>query len=132
MKIKKSHELKGVCIPKPFLREVRVVFSPDMDDGCGCNLISATIFPSSSTDYRHRDRIEIIYIISGKGIFVCNDHEYPIEADTALYIEKDDKIQIKNTGDHNLKLISFYLNPYQSYDIYQKLLDSAQKATTSL
>lgn len=126
MKIKKNHELSGVQIPKPFSREVCVIFSPDVDEGCECNLIRATIYPFSKTDYRQRDRVEIVFVVSGKGIFVCNDQEYPIESDSALFIEKSDKIQIVNTESQNLNLVSFYPNPYNSYDLYQKLLDAAE------
>jgi len=45
MKIKKSQELNGIQVPKPFSREIRVIFSSDVDEGCGCNLIRATIYP---------------------------------------------------------------------------------------
>jgi mannose-6-phosphate isomerase-like protein (cupin superfamily) len=128
MKIKKSHELNGIQVSKPFSREVRVIFSPDVDEGCGCNLIRATIYPFSKTDYRPRDRVEIVFIVSGKGIFVCNDKKYPIESESALYIEKGDKIQIINTENQNLDLVSFYPNPYNSYDLYQKLLSAAERA----
>ncbi|MDI9594623.1 MAG: AraC family ligand binding domain-containing protein [Atribacterota bacterium] len=126
MKIKKSQELNGIQVPKPFSRKVRVIFSPDVDVECGCNLIRATIFPFSKTDYRHRDRTEIVFIVSGKGTFVCNDQEYSIESESALLIEKGDKIQIINTENQNLDLVSFYPNPYNSYDIYQKLLEAAE------
>ncbi|NLJ38607.1 MAG: hypothetical protein GX432_07585 [Candidatus Atribacteria bacterium] len=128
MKIKKNHELNGVQIPKPFNREVRIIFSPDIDEGCGCNLIQAIIYPFSKTDYRYRDRVEIVFIVSGKGIFVCNDQEYPIESDSAIFIEKGDKIQIVNTESKNLNLVSFYPNPYNSYELYQKLLNAAEMA----
>ncbi|HCU23266.1 MAG TPA: hypothetical protein DF698_10425 [Candidatus Atribacteria bacterium] len=128
MKIKKSQELNGIQVPKPFSREIRVIFSPDVDEGCGCNLIRATIYPFSKTDYRLRDRVEIVFIVSGKGIFVCNDKEYPIESESALFIEKGDKIQIINTESQNLNLVSFYTNPYNSYDLYRKLLGAAEMA----
>jgi len=128
MKIKRIWDVEGVEIPEPFKRIVRVIFAPDRENVKELNLISAIIHPYSSTDYRPRDRIELIYIVSGRGVFVCNDKEYPIEPDTAILVEKGDKIQVKNTHEETLKLVSVYVQPFKAEELYQKLKEMAEKA----
>jgi len=118
----------SVEIPEPFKRVVRVIFAPDRENVRELNLISAIIHPYSSTDYRPRDRTELIYIVSGRGVFVCNDKEYPIEPDTAILVEKGDKIQVKNTHEETLKLVSVYVQPFKAEELYRKLKEMAEKA----
>ncbi|MGB4412989.1 MAG: AraC family ligand binding domain-containing protein [Atribacterales bacterium] len=127
MKIKRVQEVEGVEVPKPFERMVRVVFAPDQDGVEDLNLISAVIYPKSSTDYRLRDRTELIYIISGRGMFVCNGNEFALEPDTAILVERGDKIQLKNPGPETLKLVSVYVQPFRASDLYQTLVKSAQE-----
>ena len=126
MKIKRVQEVEGVEVPKPFER-MRVVFAPDQDGVEDLNLISAVIYPKSSTDYRLRDRTELIYIISGRGMFVCNGNEFALEPDTAILVERGDKIQLKNPGPETLKLVSVYVQPFRASDLYQTLVKSAQE-----
>ena len=73
MKIKNIKDEKGVVVPKPFNREVKVVFGPDRDEVKDLNLICAIIPSGSSTDKRDRDRTELVFIIEGEGEFFCNE-----------------------------------------------------------
>ncbi|HSV31661.1 MAG TPA: cupin domain-containing protein [Atribacteraceae bacterium] len=130
MKIRYVWDEPGVSIPKPYRRTVRMVFGSDRQGVNELSLISAVIDPGSSTDRRVRNRLELIYIIYGKGVFICNDREYPIEADTAVYVEPGDVVQIRNTGEETLKLASVHLQSYRAEDLYKTLLEAAQMAVT--
>ncbi|BER93098.1 AraC family ligand binding domain-containing protein [Atrimonas thermophila] len=126
MKLKNIYEVEGVEVPEPFKRRVRVVFAPDQDRVRDLDLVTATIYPHSSTDYRPRNLTELIIIASGKGILICNGRNYDIGKGTAILVEQGDTIQIKNTGSKNLELFSIHIPPVNAKELYQTLLKAAK------
>lgn len=127
MKVRKVIEVRGVEIPQPFARLVKVVFAPDQDNVADLTFIVTAIYPGGSTDCRSRDRTELIYVLSGRGVFLCNGQEFLLEPDTAVLVERGDEIQLRNPGPEILRIVSVYPKPIRACDLYETLLKVAQK-----
>ena len=127
MKIVKAWEEKGVIIPKPYARHIKVLFAPDKNDVKELQFAQAIIYPGSSTDYHVHDRMEMMYILCGRGVFVCDGKEYPLEAEVAMLAEEGEKHQIKNTGDETLKLIAVFVPGYTAEQNYTRCVNIAIK-----
>jgi len=130
MKIRHVWDEPGVSVPHPFRREVRMVFGPDREEVKDLNLICALIPAGSSTDRRGRDRTELIYIVEGKGEFFCNGKTHPLGPDTCVYVEAGDVIQIRNSGEDMLKLVSVYRDPFRAEDLYRRVMDTAREGVS--
>ncbi|HHF58669.1 MAG TPA: hypothetical protein ENL44_00505, partial [Thermoplasmatales archaeon] len=68
MKLVRVWEEKGVEVPEPYRRRVKVIFAPDKEGVQELTFSHAIIPPGSKTDYHAHDRPELIYIVSGEGI----------------------------------------------------------------
>ncbi len=111
MKVVKAWEEKGVTIQEPYKRTIKTIFSPDEDKGNIEELLftHAIIYPHSQTDYHAHDRPELIYVVSGRGICICEGEEIPVESDVALWSAAGEKHQIINTGDESMKLATVFV-----------------------
>jgi len=130
MEIIKCWEEKGTIIQEPFKRTIKLFLGPDKRNVPECNFTQALIYPGSQTDYHLHDRPELIYVVSGRGIAVCEDVEYPIEADVVFWVPANEMHQVKNTGDDILKLATVFIPGYSSKDHIgriQKAAEDAQK-----
>lgn len=127
MKLVRTWEEKGVTVPAPYARNIKVFFAPDKEGVEELTFTHALIYPESQTDYHTHDRGELIYIVSGRGIAVCEGVETPIEPDVALWIPAGEKHQMKNTGNETLKLATVFVPAYNAADNYKRCLDAAKK-----
>jgi mannose-6-phosphate isomerase-like protein (cupin superfamily) len=130
MKIVSCWEEEGVTIPEPFKRNIKVIFGPDKNDVPELLFSIAIIYPGFSTDYHKHDRIELIYIVSGRGIAVCEGKEIPVETDMALLAEIDEMHQMKNTGVETLKLATIFVPPYTGQENLNRCFVNAAKAAS--
>ena len=87
MKVVRSWEEPGVLVDAPYQRNIKVLFAPDKNDVPELTFSHAIIYPHQQTDYHKHDRPELIYIVSGRGVSVCEGVETPIQADMALWVE---------------------------------------------
>ena len=126
MKIVKAWEEKGVTIPEPYKRNIKVLFAPDKEDVPEITFSHALIYPGNKTDCHTHDRPELIYIVSGRGIAICEDKETPVEADVVLWVEKGEKHQMINTGSDTLKLATVFIPAYTAAENYARCLDAAK------
>jgi len=127
MKYVKTWEEKGVTIPAPYARNIKVFFAPDKEGVNELTFTHALIYPESQTDYHKHDRGELIYIVSGRGIAICEGKEMPIEPDVVMWVEKDEMHQIKNTGNETLKLATVFIPAYTAEYNYSRCLEAAKK-----
>lgn len=72
---------------KPVLRDTYYLIDrlqgPSKNLTCG----HTTIYPTgTTTGHSHADMEEIYYVLSGEGIMVVGDDEYPIKQGDALYV----------------------------------------------
>jgi len=118
MKVVKAWEEKGVTIAEPYKRTIKTLFSPDEDKGGIKELLftHAIIYPHSQTDYHDHDRPELIYIVFGRGLSLCEGKEVPIETDMALWVPAGEKHQIKNLGDESMKLATVFVPGFSGRD----------------
>ena len=129
MKTVKAWEEKGVTIAEPYKRTIKTLFSPDEDKGGIKELLftHAIIYPHSQTDYHAHDRPELIYIVYGRGMSICEGKEIPIETDMALWVPAGEKHQIKNTGEESMKLATVFVPGFSGKDNIKRCEDAAAK-----
>jgi len=125
MKIVRAWEEKGVEIPAPYRRQIKVIFAPDKEGVEELLFSHAIIAVNSRTDYHTHDRPELIYVVSGQGNCVHEGQETPIQADVALWVTAGEKHQIVNTGDVPLKLATVFVPAFKASENYQRCLDAA-------
>ena len=129
MDIVRCWEEKGVTIPAPYQRHIKVFFAPDCHDVPEMTFTHALIYPQSRTDYHTHDKPELIQIVSGHGIAVCDGVEHEIGPDMALYVRPGEKHQMINTSDEILKLATVFVPGFPSVDNYNRCLKAAEGAT---
>lgn len=128
MKLSRAWEEKGVTIPAPYHRTIKVLFAPDKEGVNEITYSHALIHSNSSTDAHTHDRPELILVTSGRGIAVCNGQEIPVEPDVALWVEAGEMHQMINTGSETLKLQTVFLPAYTAEENYGRCMKAAEAA----
>jgi mannose-6-phosphate isomerase-like protein (cupin superfamily) len=59
----------------------------------------------------HRGADQWLFVVSGTGQAIVNNHKYPLKANTLTLIERGDEHEIKNTGRQKLVTLNFYVPP---------------------
>jgi mannose-6-phosphate isomerase-like protein (cupin superfamily) len=126
MKIVKAWEEKGVEIPAPYRRQIKVIFAPDKEGVEELLFSHAILPPNGRTDYHSHDRPELIYVVSGKGICVHEGEETPVQEDVAMWVPAGEPHQMINTGDVPLKLATVFVPAYKASENYRRCLDAAK------
>ena len=127
MKLVRVWEEKGVEVPEPYRRRVKVIFAPDKEGVQELTFSHAIIPPGSKTDYHAHDRPELIYIVSGEGICICEGEEIPVTGDKVMWILAGEKHQFINTGYVPLKLATVFIPPYTASENYKRCLEAAKE-----
>jgi mannose-6-phosphate isomerase-like protein (cupin superfamily) len=125
MEIVKAWEEEGVKIPAPYSRTIKVLFAPDRHDVGELTFSFALIDPGGQTDYHTHDRPELIYIVSGRGVGVCDGERVAVEPDVILYVRAGEKHQMINTGPETLKLATVFVPPFTAEFNYARCLSGA-------
>lgn len=128
MKVVKAWEDEGMVISDPFERRIKVLMAPDKEGVQELTFSHALIPAGSQTDYHVHDRGELIYIVRGRGIAVCEDVEMPVQEDVVLWVEAGERHQMKNTGSEELKLATVFVPPYTAEQNYQRCIKAAEEA----
>ena len=126
MKIVKAWEEKGVEIPAPYHRQIKVLFAPDKEGVEELTFSHAILPPNGRTDYHLHDRPELIYVVSGVGVCVCEGGQTPVQEDVALWVPAGEMHQLLNSGDVPLKLATVFVPAYTASANYKRCLDAAQ------
>ncbi len=127
MKLVRVWEEKGVEVPEPYRRRVKVIFAPDKEGVQELTFSHAIIPPGSKTDYHAHDRPELIYIVSGEGICICGGKEIPVTGDMVMWVLAGEKHQFINTGYIPLKLATVFIPPYTASENYKRCLEAAKE-----
>lgn len=128
MEVIKCWEEKGETIPEPYTRHIRVMLAPDRRDVPEITFSHAIIHPESRTDYHAHDRPELIQILSGRGISVCDGVETPVEPDMALWVRAGEMHQIINTGPESIKLATVFVPGYTAKENLERIVKAAKSA----
>jgi mannose-6-phosphate isomerase-like protein (cupin superfamily) len=126
LKIVNAWEEKGVEIPAPYRRQIKVLFAPDKEGVEELTFSHAILPPNGRTDYHVHDRPELIYVVSGTGICVHEGEQTIVRQDVALWVPKGEHHQLVNTGDVPLKLATVFVPAYTARQNYKRCLDAAE------
>lgn len=132
MRLVKGWEQEGVTIQEPYKRTIKTIYSPDEENGSIAELLftHAIIYPHSQTDYHTHDRPELIYVVYGRGLCVCEGEEIEIQTDVAMWVPAGEKHQIKNTADESMKLATVFVPGFSWKDNIKRCEDAAQTKST--
>ncbi len=128
MEVIKCWEEEGQTIPEPYKRHIKVMLAPDKRGVPEIAFSHAIIYPHSKTDYHEHDRPELILIVSGRGISVCDGKETPIEPDMALWVKAGEMHQVINTGDESIKLATVFVPGYTAKENLDRIVKAAEDA----
>lgn len=127
MEVVKCWEEPGVTIPAPYVRHIKVFFAPDKNNVPEMTFTHALLYPNSRTDYHTHDKPELIQIISGHGIAICDGEETQIGPDMALYVRAGEMHQVINTGEETLKLATVFVPGFNSQENFDRCLNAAKE-----
>jgi mannose-6-phosphate isomerase-like protein (cupin superfamily) len=68
-------------------------------------------------EHKHDTEEEVMFFISGKGVFVTEDEEIPIGPGICIYHPPGGKHKIVNTGDEKLKFVWIYAPQLPSHRV---------------
>lgn len=125
MEIVRAWEEAGVKIPPPYSRTIKVLMAPDKSDVEELTFSFALIDPDGQTDYHIHDRPELIYIVSGQGVSVCEGESIDVREDVVLWVRAGERHQLKNTGAEILKLATVFVPAYYAEENYRRCLEAA-------
>lgn len=126
MKVVKAWEEQGVTVPDPYRRTIKVLLAPDKEGVDELTLSHAILHPGGQTDYHSHDRPELICVLAGRGIAVCEGAEMPVEPDVVLWVARGEKHQMRNTGAETLKLLTVFIPAYTAEENYRRCLEAAR------
>lgn len=128
MKTANAWDEEGVVIGAPYARRIKVLLAPDKEGVEELTFSHALIPPGSQTDYQVHDRGELIYIVRGRGVAVCEGEEMPIQEDVVLWVAAGEHHQMKNTGTEELKLATVFVPPYTAKYNYDRCIAAAEES----
>ncbi len=126
MEIVRAWEEEGVKIPAPYSRTIKMLLAPDMGNVEELSFSFALIDPGGQTDYHAHDRPELIYIVSGRGLAICEGETFEVQGDMVLWVRAGEKHQMKNGGAETLKLATVFVPGYTAEFNYNRCLEAAK------
>lgn len=92
------------------------------EGSCGTKNISlgvnVTEVGSKIPAHTHQEQEEVMYVVSGNGVFIINDtQEYPVSAGSALYAPPGVKHELVNRGNEPLKIVWVYSPPLPEHRV---------------
>ncbi len=131
MKLVKAWEKEGVKVPIPYSRTIKVLLSPDRENVEELTFSLALIDPGGQTDYHAHDRPELIYVVSGRGVYACDGESYEVQGDVVIWAPAWEKHQMKNTGSETLRLATVFVPAYSAEHLLGNILQAAEAASES-
>lgn len=118
-------DVKGVRVPKPNERVLKIVMSPEITGTRELTLL-ASIIPSKSTTGSHiHDSDEVIYIAHGRGELIFKGERTPVQADQVVFAPKGITHEIRNTGEETVKLICVFYPPLKAEGYVKEATEAA-------
>ena len=130
MKIAKMSKQEGTTVPAPFKRTIKPIFGPDEERG-GIKEISCSqvfLYPGSQTDYHIDEKPELMYVVKGRGVAICDGQETEIETDDVMWVPAGERHQLKNPGNTMMKLLTAYVPGRSHKEGIQRRLAAAAAA----
>jgi mannose-6-phosphate isomerase-like protein (cupin superfamily) len=127
MEIIRCWEEEGMTIPEPYKRHLKVFLAPDKRSVSEITFSHAIIYPKSKTDYHKHDRPELIMVLSGRGVSICDGIETPLEPDMALWVKAGEMHQIVNYGEEAMKLATVFIPAYTAEELLGGIMEAAKR-----
>ena len=127
MELVRVRDEKGVTIPAPFERTIKILLAPDRKNVQEMMFSHVDIAAGSHTDYHAHDRPELIYIVSGEGTSVCEGREDDVGPGTGLWVLAGEKHELRNTGDEVLEIVTVFVPGYTAESQYEACLERAKR-----
>jgi len=121
----------GYTVSAPYQRNIKILLAPDRRDCPELTYSHAILYPHSQTDYHQHDRPELIQVLSGFGVFVCNGEEYAVEPDVAIWVRTGEMHQMVNNSDETMKLATVFVPAYATDELLGPIKDAAAAANTT-
>jgi mannose-6-phosphate isomerase-like protein (cupin superfamily) len=128
MEVIKCWEEEGKTISEPYKRHIKVMLAPDKRNVPEITYSHAIVYPKSKTDYHKHDRPELIQVLSGRGVSVCDGVEIPIEPDMTLWVRAGEMHQVINTGEESIKLATVFVPGYTLRENLDRIISAAEDA----
>lgn len=124
MEILKLHEVKGIRMPPPYERILKILVSPEEEvlplglstpirfekaiRSRRANVGVSLLQPGQRLEpHKHEREEETIYIISGRGEYTIAGKSVKFEPDTVIYIPAGEEHGFVNSGDEMVKQVWF-------------------------
>jgi len=127
MEIIKSWQEKGVDVPEPYRRHLKIVLAPDRRNVPEITFTFVYLHPHSRTDQHKHDRPELIIVLSGRGKSLCDGLETDLQPDMALWVQKGENHQLINTGDEMMKMATVFVPAFRAEHLLEGILASAER-----
>lgn len=113
MIVTKSSQARSYMTPAPHERELKVLISPSLQEGVEGLAVGMTILPpgQSSSFHSHDVECETWIIVSGKGEVRVGDEREPVGPESVIFLPRNIKHQIINTGQETLRMFWIYTPP---------------------
>ena len=118
-------DVKGVRVPKPYERVLKIIMSPETTGTEELTLLVSIIPPNSTTGNHTHEGCEIMYIANGRGEFVLEGRRTPVQADQIVYAPERVAHEVRNTGEESLKLICFFYPPLKAEGLIKEATEAA-------
>ena len=104
---------------KEVLRDTYFLVDPEDSPSRRLKMGYTTIYPTgTTTGHSHENMEEVYFVISGEGIMVVGDEEFPIKAGDALYVEPGEYHTTLQRG--NLPLVVLWVTGILDPEEYRK------------
>ena len=109
----KSSQAKSYRTPEPHERELKVLISPSLQQGVEGLSVGMTILApgKSSSFHSHEAECETWLVVSGEGDVVVGDEREPVGPESVVFMPRNVKHQIINTGQETLRMFWVYTPP---------------------
>lgn len=108
-----SSQARTYHAPAPYERELKVLISPSLQQGVEGLAVGMTILPpgNSSSSHSHEVECETWIVISGTGEVVLGEERESVGPESVIFIPRNIKHQIINTGPETLRMFWIYTPP---------------------
>jgi mannose-6-phosphate isomerase-like protein (cupin superfamily) len=113
MIIARSSDAYTYRTPEPHVRYLKVLISPSLQDGVEDLSVGMTILPpgNASSFHSHDAESETWIIVAGEGEVLVGEEREPVGPESVVFLPRDVKHQIINTGQETLRLFWIYTPP---------------------
>ncbi len=113
MIIAKADDIKGLITPAPHIRELKVLLSPELQDGVRDFSVGMTVLPpgESTSSHAHEHETEAWLVLDGQGEVIVEGKKAEAESGTVVYLPPGQSHQMINTGDRTLRFFWVYSPP---------------------